>query len=55
MSGSGREALQDVRELSEDHPGCLGVVGKPYTMSVIGWEAPPDVGEWSRGSPGCPR
>ena len=33
MSGSGREALQDVMEWSGGHPGCPGVVGRPSRMS----------------------
>ena len=33
MSGSYWEALPDVREWSEDPPGCPGVVGRPSQMS----------------------
>ena len=40
MSGSGREALQHVQELSVDPLGCL--------------EPLPDVWEWSGGPPECP-
>ena len=38
-----REALSDVREWSGGHPGCLGVVGRPFRMSGSGQEALPDV------------
>ena len=38
MSGSGREALPNIREWSGGPPGCPGVVGKPSRMSAIGWE-----------------
>ena len=37
MSGSGREALSEVQELSGDPPGFPGVVGKPSRMfGVVG-------------------
>ena len=42
MSGSGQEALPEVRKWSEDTPGCPGVVGTPSQMS-----------ECSGGPPGC--
>ena len=54
MSGSGREARQDVQEWSGGPPGCPEMVGKPSRMSGSGWEALPDVREWSRGLPGYP-
>ena len=65
MFGSGREALLDVRELLEEPPGWLGVVGGPYKylgvvrrpswMSETGRKTLPDVREWSGGHLGCPR
>ena len=37
MSGCGREALPDVRELSRELPGWPGVVGGPYKyLGVVG-------------------
>ena len=33
MSGSSRQALQDVREWSGGAPGCPGVVGRPSWLS----------------------
>ena len=39
MSGSGREAIPDVRVRSGGPPGCMGVVGRPFRMSGSGWEA----------------
>ena len=60
MSGSGREAVPDVREWSVGPPGFFSVVGK--TSLVIGRrsqmfgsgrETLPDVREWSGGPPGC--
>ena len=64
MSGSGREALADVREWSGCPPGCQGLVGSPsrmsgsgweaFRMSGSGWEALPDDQEWSRAPSGCP-
>ena len=45
MSGSGREALPDVREWSEVSRGSLGVVGWPSRMAESGREAFPDVRE----------
>ena len=51
MSGSGREALTDVRECSRGPPICPGVVGGPTRMSGSGREALPDVPEWSGGPP----
>ena len=63
MSVSGREAPPDFREWSRGHPGCLGVVGRPYPLSAIGREAPwmsesgqqglPDIREWSGGPRRC--
>ena len=62
MSGSGQEALPNVREWSGGPPGCPGVVGMSSQMSGSGQEslsdvreALPDVRVWSRGPPGCPR
>ena len=46
MSGSGREALPDVRDWSEDPRGCPGVVGRPSWISGSGQEDFPDVREW---------
>ena len=51
MSGSGLEALPNVRELSEGPPGCPVVVGRLSRMSVSGREALPDVRKWSGGPP----
>ena len=53
MSGSGREALPNVREGSGDPPGCPGVIGRPSQMSGRGREALPDIWEWSGDPPGC--
>ena len=50
MTGSGREAIPDVREWLGAPSGCLGVVGRPSLMTGIGLEALSDVREWS-GSP----
>ena len=52
MSGSGREALPDVREWSGGPPGCLGVVGRTSRMSGSSREVLPDVREWLGGPPG---
>ena len=46
MSGSGREAIPDVQELSGGPPGCLGVVVMPSRMSV-------SLQERSGGPAGC--
>ena len=68
MSGSGREALPNVREWSGGPPRCPGVVvkpsrmsGRPVRMSGSGREAIPDaqetisdIREWLVGPPGCP-
>ena len=54
MSGSGCEALPDVREWSVGSPGCLRVVGRPYQISGSCQEALPDVQEWSGDTPECP-
>ena len=43
MFGSGRLALPDVREWSEDPLGYLRVVGRPSRMSRSGWMTHPDV------------
>ena len=63
MSGSGRDALLDVRMWSggprrlegvvRRHPGCPGVVGKPSQMSGSGLETRPEVREWSERPSGC--
>ena len=34
--------------------GYSGVVGRPSRMSESGWNALPDVREWSGGPPKCP-
>ena len=47
MSGSGREALPNVREWSGDPHGFLRVVGRPSRMSGSGRESLLDVREWS--------
>ena len=47
MSGSGLEAIPDVREWSGDPLGCLGVLGNPFRMSSSCWEALRDVRVWS--------
>ena len=64
MSLCGWEALQDVLEWSGAPPRYLGVVGRPFRMSVSGGkpsrmfgsgqEALPDVPEWSGDPPRCP-
>ena len=54
MSGSGREALTDVREWSGVPPGCPGVVVRTTRMSRSGREVLPDVREWSGDPSGCP-
>ena len=46
MSGSGWEAIPDVRKWSEDPPVCLGVVGRTKRMSGSGQESLPNVPEW---------
>ena len=43
MSGSGREALPNVREWLGGPPGCPGVFGRPFRMSGNGREANLDV------------
>ena len=62
-SGSGRDALPDVREWSgdpnrcprlvESPPECQDVVKRTSRMSAIGWEALPDVRKWSSDPPRC--
>ena len=47
MSGSGGEALPDIREWSGNPDGCPGVVGRPTCVFGSGREALPDVREWS--------
>ena len=49
-----REALPDVQLLSEGPLKCPRVIGRSSRMSGSGWEALPDVREWSGGLPGCP-
>ena len=53
MSGSGRDALPDVRQLSRGPTGCPAVVGTPSRLSGSGREALPNVREWSGCPPGC--
>ena len=53
MSGSGREALSDVKEWSIAPPGRLRVVGSPSRMSRSGRESLPVVWKWLEGPPGC--
>ena len=53
MSGSGREALPDVREWSGGPPGCPGVVWRPTQMSECSG-GPPGCPEVVRRTPGCP-
>ena len=43
MSGSGREALTDIREMSGGPPRCPEVFESHSRMSGSGWEALPDV------------
>ena len=61
MSGSGREALLDVRDWLGGPPGCLGVVLIPSRMSGSCTDTLPDVRkdlpkvrERSGGPTGCP-
>ena len=54
MSGSGPEALPDVRKWSGGPCGCPGVAGRPSQMSGSGQETLLNVREWSGGPPGCP-
>ena len=53
MSGSGREAIPDVRHGSEGHPGCSGLVGRPSRIYGSDRKAFPDVREWLGRNPGC--
>ena len=52
MSGSGREALGDVREWSGHPRGRAGVVGRPSGMSGSGREVLEDVRALSGGPNG---
>ena len=45
MSRSGREAIPDVWDWLEGHPGCMGEIERPSRMSGSGQEALPDVRE----------
>ena len=54
MSGSGRIALPDVRELSAGLSRCPGVVGRPSRMSMSGQEIFPNVQELWGETTGCP-
>ena len=47
MSGSGRDALMDVREWTKDSLGCPGVNGRASRMFGSVRKALPDVREWS--------
>ena len=47
MSGSGQEAIPNVRELSVDSLGCPGVIVRPSQMSRSGREALPNVRQCS--------
>ena len=58
MSGSGQEALPDVREWPGGHPGCTRVAGSPSRVVRrpsrtlgSGRETIPEVREWSGGAP----
>ena len=53
MSGSGREALPDVREWLGGPPGCPGVVCSRSQMSGTGQETLSDVWELLGGPFGC--
>ena len=61
MSGSGREALLDVREWSEALPDVRewlgdppGWFGRPFRMFGSGLETLSNVWEWSRSRSECP-
>ena len=61
MSGSGREALPDVRAWLGGPPECLGVSVKPSRIFESDQKVLPDgrdallnIWEWSSGPPGCP-
>ena len=60
ISGSGREAVTDVREWEGVPPGCARVFGRPSWMSAIGRQVHYGfcylrvLREWSRRPPGCP-
>ena len=43
MSGSDRDALPDVWQMSGGPPRCPGLVVRPSRMSASGWEALSDV------------
>ena len=54
------EAILDVRQYSGGppgcpgaHPGCLGVVGRPFRIFGSGRKALPDDQEWSVGPTRC--
>ena len=47
LSGSGWEALTDVRDWSGSPRGCPGVVGRQSRMSGSGREVRGEVREWS--------
>ena len=49
----GLKAFPHVRQLSGGLPGCPGLVGRPYRMSVSVRETLPVVRHWSRGLPRC--
>ena len=51
MSGSGREALLDVRQLL----GVPRMLGRPSRFFGSHWETIPDVREWSGVTPGSSR
>ena len=54
MSGSGGEALPDVREWSAGPYGCSGVVGRLSGKFGSGRESLPEVRKWSGGLSRCP-
>ena len=53
MSGSCREALPNIQELSVDSPGFPVVVGITSQMSGSGWESLPLVREYWEPPPEC--
>ena len=54
MSGSGLDALPDVKECLGGPPGCPGVFGMTSQMSGSDRKALPYVREWSQGLTECP-